>query len=62
MENLTFTEMNIMYNLEEIRDIIKEAVFEETDLLNGNKDERYQVIQSLKSRLYDAFGLEDDIL
>jgi hypothetical protein len=51
-----------MYSNEEIGDIIKEAVFEETNLLNGNKDERYQVIQSLKSRLYDAFGLEDDII
>lgn len=50
-----------MYNSEEIRDIIAESVAEEIFLIGKEEQEKYLAIQSLKSRLYDAFGLEDDI-
>lgn len=51
-----------MYDSEEIREIINEAVSEEIFLLKEEEQEKYLVIQSLKSRLYDAFGLEDDVI
>ena len=50
-----------MYSSEEIRDIIAESVAEEIFLLRKEEQGKYLVIKSLQSRLYDAFGLEDDI-
>ena len=51
-----------MYSKEEIREIIAEVIAEEVSLFDEKNCEKYYAIQSLKSRLYDAFGLEDDVL
>ena len=48
-----------MYDLDEIKEIIDTAVFEEKYSI-GYKDSReWSAVQSLKVRLYEAFGIEE---
>lgn len=49
-----------MYSIEEIKEIIDNAVLEECKNYNDSSSRGYIGVQSLKTRLYDAFGLEDD--
>ncbi len=51
-----------MYSKKEIREIIAESVAEEIYSLGETKGKEYDSLQSLKARLYEAFGLEDDVL
>lgn len=48
-----------MYSIEEIKEIIDNAVSEECKNYNDSSSRGYIGVQSLKTRLYDAFGLED---
>lgn len=49
-----------MYNVEEIKEIIDTAIFEEIYNIGDDFSEEYEIIISLKQRLYDAFGVEED--
>lgn len=49
-----------MYNIEEIKEIIDNAVSEECKNYNDSSPKGYISVQSLKTRLYDAFGIEDN--
>lgn len=49
-----------MYSIEEIKEIIDNAVSEEYKNYNDSSSRGYISVQSLKTRLYNAFGIEED--
>lgn len=56
--NFYWEESNL-YSIEEIKEIIDDAVLEECKNYNDSSSIGYIGVQSLKTRLYDAFGIED---
>lgn len=48
-----------MYSIEEIKEIIDDAVLEECKNYNDSSSIGYIGVQSLKTRLYNAFGIKD---
>ena len=55
-----YWEKSNLYSIEEIKEIIDDAVLEECKNYNDSSSRGYIGVQSLKTRLYDAFGIEDD--
>lgn len=48
-----------MYSIEEIKEIIDNAVSEECKNYNDSSSRGCIGVQSLKTRLYDAFGVDE---
>lgn len=48
-----------MYDRNEIKEIIDEAVFEEKYSIGHKDSDEWDAVERLKVRLYDSFGIEE---